>query len=123
MADLSAGGDVVLCRFIFGGENPTYGTLGDIWVLSLPAFRWFRPDISGPARMGHQCAVVGKRQLLVVGGQPSFANRLVPPLAEDPWEQGLGVMDMTSLSWSSQYTPSAQEYDAPDLVRAWYASG
>lgn len=41
----------------------------DMYILSVPGFHWFKaPTISGGPRAFHTCNVVGKRQMLVVGG-------------------------------------------------------
>ena len=41
----------------------------------------------------------------------------------DPWTEGLGILDLPSLSWSDQYDSEASEYDSPDIVKSWYSNG
>jgi len=121
-------------RFIYGGYDNTdysnintpsdFTVLGDIWVLSLPGFKWFQATVEGPPRWVHACAVVGNRQMISVGGVSAYANAWTtnnPPV--DPWAQGLGVLDLSLLSWSAQYDPTAAAYTSPDMVQAFYNDG
>ncbi|GME60022.1 Kelch repeat protein [Neofusicoccum parvum] len=111
--------------FVMGGWDAFQGVCyDDMYILSVPGFHWFKaPTISGGPRAFHTCNVVGKRQMLVVGGVNY--NLGVPGdwKDPDPWSQGLGVFDMTNLSWSSSYDPAAAAYNSPDKVRAWYKQG
>jgi hypothetical protein len=121
-------------RFIYGGyDNTGYSNINtlaeftfltDIWVLSLPGFRWFRADVQGPARFAHACALVGNRQMLNLGGVPTFLGSWTaddPPT--DPWAQGLGILDLSSLNWSDQYDPAAPAYASPEMVQTFYSNG
>lgn len=38
----------------------------------------------------------------------------------DPWDNGLGIFDLTKLEWRSSYNASAAEYDSPQIVKDWY---
>ncbi|GME34275.1 putative kelch repeat protein [Neofusicoccum parvum] len=109
--------------FIMGGYYDfSDGVLDDIYILSLPGFHWFKvPTTTGSPRCVHTCNVVGKRQMLVVGGigKPWPAGWEDP----DPWVRGLGIFDMTQLSWSSGYDADAAEYESPEIVQEWYRNG
>ncbi|OJD30271.1 kelch repeat protein [Diplodia corticola] len=97
----------------------------DAYILSLPGFHWFKaPDMSGGPRAFHTCNVVGNRQMVVVGGV-NYYNLGVPGdwKDPDPWSQGIGVFDMTQLSWSAGYDAGAAAYESPDKVKAWYDQG
>lgn len=41
----------------------------------------------------------------------------------DPWTQGLGILDLPTLTWSSRYDSDASDYDSPDVVKEWYGEG
>lgn len=110
--------------FIYGGMLSAGGTSDEVYVLSLPGFVFFKaPGGRSTKRAAHSCVVVGKRQLLSVGGTDGslgFPGSLLDP---DPWKQGLGVFDMTRMAWSGGYRADAEAYDSPATVREWYAQG
>lgn len=41
---------------------------------------------------------------------------------QDPWPYGIGVFDMTALTWKSQFNPDAAAYVQSDLVKDFYAT-
>jgi hypothetical protein len=41
----------------------------------------------------------------------------------DPWSQGLGVFDLSSMSPRTSYDPKAAPYDPPGVVKDWYSDG
>lgn len=112
--------------FLYGGWNAGTGeTYNDTYVLSLPAFRWFRgPDATSP-RLGQTCQVVGggKRQMLSVGGSNNNMPTEERWTTADVWKQGLGILDLTELAWSDGYDADAADYEAPQVVKEWYQSG
>jgi hypothetical protein len=58
--------------------------------------------------------------MIVVGGydwEAGFPKVWQDP---DPWEQGIAVFDLPSLSWKDTYDPNAGEYDAPQVIKDWY---
>lgn len=95
-------------RFLFGGtagsSNRAYS---DVFVLSLPGFVWRQVQFDDVSpRTDHHCAVVGNRQLVVVGGRTtskSAANledglletRGHKGLACSTWRSGLGKTSTT----------------------------
>lgn len=108
--------------FVFGGWTVSTGlTHNDSYILSLPAFRWFKGPTNTEPRVGLSCHVVGsgKRQVLVVGGQNNNNNtyRWSNP---DPWKQGLGIFDLTAMEWSDGYDADAPAYESPQVVKDWY---
>ncbi|SPO00310.1 uncharacterized protein DNG_03155 [Cephalotrichum gorgonifer] len=110
--------------FVFGGTDETNSvTFDDVYILSLPGFVWSKADTSeGGKRSSHSCVVVGKRQMLSVGGtndkiSGQGQNIWLDP---DPFPQGLGIFDMTELSWSTDYSSDAAAYDSPKVVKDWY---
>ncbi|VUC22620.1 unnamed protein product [Clonostachys rosea] len=110
--------------FVYGGRTRSEDTsaYGDIWVLSLPGFVWTTVTNSnkGAPRWGHQCAVAGKSQMITMGG---VSARKANTWKDDPWKEGLGVYDMVDLSWRSNYSASAGDYDTPQAFKAWYQQG
>lgn len=114
--------------FVYGGWDGAQNDIarGDTWVLSLPGFHWFKGE-EAAVHTTRACDVVGKgrRQVLVVGGPgQEFENQQVlqdkPP---DVWANGLGVFDLSTLTWSDRFDADADEYDAPDVVKEWYNQG
>lgn len=39
----------------------------------------------------------------------------------DPWEQGLGIFDMTQLQWTNGYDAEAATYQTPQVVSKWFS--
>ncbi|KAI6419413.1 hypothetical protein MCOR21_010296 [Pyricularia oryzae] len=109
--------------FMFGGEASGYPVSSDVWILTVPGFRWFKAteaDIYGNVRTEHACAVIGqgRRHMISVGGRNWHEN--VEALG---WSDGIGVYDMTNLSWISPYKPNGTAYEKPQVVKEWYAEG
>ncbi|KAI1334825.1 hypothetical protein F5Y15DRAFT_264612 [Xylariaceae sp. FL0016] len=112
--------------FIYGGvSDQIRDTSGDVHVLSLPAFTFFKSDVSGPPRSEHGCAVIGKgkRQMLSVGGVDGANRTFVAPATPDPWTQGIGIYDMVEMNWRDSYDPDAPDYESPSVVQEWYTQG
>lgn len=40
----------------------------------------------------------------------------------DPWDQGIGIFDMSELQWKSSYDASAEPYETPAKIKEWYKS-
>jgi len=90
--------------------------LGDLYVLSLPGFVWFKANYTSTAgRAWARCVTPGNSQMIVVGG---WTNPL-----PDPWSQGIGVFNLTTMSPTSRYDPNATIYDSPEVVKNWYNDG
>ncbi|KAF9640839.1 putative kelch repeat protein [Lasiodiplodia theobromae] len=113
--------------FLYGGWNAGDGgaTYNDTYVLSLPAFRWFRGPDASAARLNHGCHAVGKgrRQFVSVGGTDNNVETAERWTDADPWKQGLGVFDMTEMRWTASYDADAAAYEVPSVVREWYQGG
>ncbi len=96
----------------------------EIFILSMPAFRWFRaPYEARHSRHRHTCHVVGQRHLLSIGGldathtKPVNGSEFESP---DPFPQGLGLFDMTCLNWTMYYNVSAAAYEQSAPVAEFY---
>jgi hypothetical protein len=94
--------------YVYGGQQ-NGDIFGDIYVLSLPSFRWTRIDVDSDWRAGQTCYARG-RQMIVSGG---FWRWTV----EDKWASSLGVFDLSRLEWASRYDPNAEEYVLPERIQ------
>ncbi|KAI9760361.1 MAG: hypothetical protein M1840_002554 [Geoglossum simile] len=108
--------------FLYGGiSTSAQGKVADpeyaqVYILSLPAFTWIRAPNSTVQRLfGHSCQVIGRRQMIVIGGSNPQSGE-----ARNIWPNGLGVFDMTSLQWTSGYDAEAKSYIQPDIVKKYY---
>ncbi|KAK1831021.1 hypothetical protein QBC39DRAFT_99475 [Podospora conica] len=112
--------------FMYGGiTTADYKASGDVYILSLPGFVFFKatPSSTSTKRAEHACVLAGNRQMLSVGGidiDLSFPEVFFDP---DPWKNGLGVLDLTALTWGARYDAKAQPYESPEVVKQWYAKG
>ncbi|KAF2493487.1 hypothetical protein BU16DRAFT_81154 [Lophium mytilinum] len=100
-------------RYLYGGRNTITGVpYDDIYVLSLPAFIWTKINFGASPRWGHDCHVVGNRQLLTVGGNTTNE--------QCDWEiKGVAILDMSTITWGSVYNAFAPEYLVPTPVTKW----
>ncbi|QIW95224.1 hypothetical protein AMS68_000742 [Peltaster fructicola] len=117
--------------FMYGGQQRATGgwisSDGAVYILSLPAFHWFRVPGSAVGRTRHTCNIPSarSRQMISVGGivMPGPLNSsdftIENTGAPDPWANGLGVFDMTKLTWGSYVQPS-DDYTTPDVVKDYY---
>lgn len=112
--------------FLFGGSNPNSGDgFEDVYVLSIPGFVWFRVSTAsaGGPRMGHECVLAGNRQMIVVGGINPELDIVAAHRDVDPWTNGIGVFDISTLSWNSKFDAQAEPYESPDVIKRWYDAG
>ncbi|KAL9037355.1 MAG: hypothetical protein Q9180_003764 [Flavoplaca navasiana] len=81
-------------------------------------------------RGGHSCNAVGGSQIISIGGFDANATIYVgwyDDIREsmfnstDPFAQGLGIFNMTSLAWEDHYTANAPAYVQSDLIRSFSA--
>ncbi|KAK7518779.1 hypothetical protein IWZ03DRAFT_413746 [Phyllosticta citriasiana] len=111
--------------FVYGGWDGSLGlAYDDIYILSLPGFRWFKISSSttGTPRSFHTCNRVAS-QMVVVGGVDYSLGVPEDWQDPDPWDNGLGVFDLNNLVWQSSYNASAAAYDTPQVVKEWYNIG
>ncbi|KAI1153059.1 hypothetical protein F4825DRAFT_416790 [Nemania diffusa] len=114
---------------IHGGWDQLEGrAFNDVYVLSIPSFRWIKvddsnnPDLLGPDQPGrnrHKCDVWNESQLIVSGGQITLGlgetvslsntcNTTYPPIK---------VLDTSTYTWRTEFDPSV-EYSVPSIVTA-----
>lgn len=83
-----------------------------MYVLSLPSFTWTSIYKGTSPRFGHTCHQVNTRTLLTVGGIVDFNLS-----GSCDWEyRGVGVMDISKLTWGSVFNASLDPYEVPELV-------
>ncbi|KAJ9611459.1 hypothetical protein H2200_004643 [Cladophialophora chaetospira] len=103
----------------FDTAEPNNEAFRDVYILSLPAFQWFRahrPDTT--RRTGHRCQLIGNRSMLVIGGG-LFANSDLTKV--DPHPNGLGIFDLSTLQWTTTYNATAPAYERPTMVQDYYS--
>lgn len=93
--------------------------LDEVFVLSLPSFNWQKANyIPSHPRVDHSCNIIGKRQMVVVGGiNPASDNGTALSKTPDIWPNGIGIFDMTAMEWSDRYVASADAYVTPKAVK------
>lgn len=119
-------------RIIHGGivdllMGPDGQKSDEVYVLSLPAFRWFRANYTSLSpRMAHTCHATKTRQMILVGGtNPLYssdynANGDRGGEPQDPWDQGIGVFDMTALEFKDSYQSNTDPYEPPSAIQQFY---
>lgn len=108
------------------GDRTDSGYL-DVYILSLPAFVWFKAGaVTASRRANHFCQVIGHGQMLVIGGRDpshnSTADESFWDNDADPWTHGLGIFDMSTLTWTNAYNASVTKYQPPATVTQYYAN-
>ena len=110
--------------------NTTVMSGGGVYVLSLPSFQWIRVYQGGSLRIKHKCQLAGKHTMLVVKGTVPRNNREYDPLEADcgayPFENGLGIFELHSHTWISNYDAEEEEdyaigSDISDVISGGYA--
>ena len=97
--------------------------LDEVWVLSLPAFAWFKANYTAQNnRWRHTCNIAGNRQMITIGGI-NINDQNLGGQSKDPFSQGFGVFDLTELTWSSGYDAHAAPYETPGVIKDWYNAG
>ena len=114
--------------FLYGGANDlsvaSTVNMGVVHVLSLPSFHWSRQEASLQfGRYLHSCALVGKRQMVVVGGAVVTKDAIISgtpwsAYVPDPWPNGIGIFDLSDMEWKASYDADAAAYTTPQIVKA-----
>jgi len=85
----------------------------DLWILSLPSFRWIRKVFTDPGvpapRQQHTCHSIGMN-MLILGGATNTTGTCA-------WDE-MSFMDMTTLTFSTVYSYNPNQYVLPDIVKA-----
>ena len=104
---------------MYGGRDAS--TLFDeVWILSLPSFTWTQVFSGQSPRFSHTCHLVGSRTMITVGGLKSVNQAQGLADTDAPacdWEiEGVGVFDISSLTWGSVYNATSPPYEVPDQL-------
>ncbi|CAF9912087.1 MAG: hypothetical protein ALECFALPRED_007866 [Alectoria fallacina] len=93
----------------------------EVYVLSLPAFVWFKANYTSvDPRIYHTCHVVGNQILSIGGLNPSLADLAVAMNDTDPFWEGIKVFDMTALEWTNYYNASSASYTPSGIILDYY---
>lgn len=98
--------------YVFGGwGNTAGGSDGNVYVLSIPSFRWIRVNEDSNLRVRHHCGLIGNHTMLVVGGVQPNGEDLQPIDASGcdaspMFAQGLGIFSLNDHTWVTNYDPS-----------------
>lgn len=119
--------------FFYGGFQSTGNDsvqFDTIHILSLPAFHWIQVNYppSSP-RSSHTCTTFhNTAQIISHGGtDPAASGRNFTQLSQtifstaDPRKQGLGIFNLTSLTWKDSFDPNAPPYVQSDPIKQYYA--
>ena len=106
--------------YMYGGYagNPGKGTqqYDEIWALSIPSFTWNLIDSShNSPRMGHTCHLIGKKQMLSIGGVNIAENDIWNTPDFINWN-GIGVYDLSAATWVPGFNAEADIYRRPKVV-------
>jgi len=97
-----------MCSYVFGGvESAMAESDGNVYVLSLPSFRWIRISDGSQARIKLKCQLLGKHTMLTVGGTVPVDGRVYEPEPADcdsgQFANGLGIFDLRTHAWLTRY--------------------
>ncbi|KAI5838807.1 hypothetical protein DFP73DRAFT_563252 [Morchella snyderi] len=97
--------------FIYGGWDGV-NNFDQVYVLSIPSFRWIKIFEGKDERRSHTCHVVGNRQLMTVGGR---RGRTLP--GECDWQPNtISLFDMVTLDWVPEYKPNGTKWEVPKPI-------
>lgn len=98
--------------YVFGGWGNSFGgSDGDVYVLSIPSFRWIRVNEDSSRRSRHSCNILGNHTMIVVGGIQPIGEEVLPLDAtgcdtSPMFTQGLGIFSLNNHTWATDYDPS-----------------
>jgi len=99
--------------YMFGGHGTDINhSDGNVYVLSVPSFRWIRVTTDTQRRVFHQCHVMGKHTMVVVGGIQPSSDAVQPGTqagcdsANGLFANGLGIFNLNQHTWLTSYDPS-----------------
>ncbi|KAI4160299.1 MAG: hypothetical protein LQ342_005891 [Letrouitia transgressa] len=102
---------------LYGGWDEK-NVLGDVWVLTMPAFHWIKVNTTSTKplsvpRMDHSCATYQDRQMLVIGGKNKLEEPHIP--CADNYS-ALRMLDTTTFQWQTHYPLQDTMYKVPQPV-------
>ena len=93
--------------YMYGGGGTYLGdSFDEVWVLSLPMFRWTKVYDGPLGVFGNTCHLTGKRYMLSVGGyrEEAVCGTL------------LWIFDASELKWVDDYSPNEAYYVSVQIV-------
>ena len=105
---------------MYGGRDANGNYFDEIWVLSLPSFTWTLVYSGQSPRCSNTCHLACPRTMLTIGGVVSESQlKGLPGVNASPcdWEaKGIGVLEISSITWGSVYSAEAPPCEVPDQV-------
>lgn len=118
--------------FLYAGWASSLGAKAapydSAYVLTLPGFNWIRASYPyNNPRHALSCESVGGGQILTIGGLDTTvfdsSNTYQGPFeTPDPFTNGLGVFDISSLTWKDSYVANQTVYTPSSQVLNFYES-
>lgn len=118
--------------FVYSGWGGNLGPAAipydEVYVLSLPSFNWFKADyLAENPRHAFSCNHIGGGQIVTVGGVNSTTNGpndLYKDVfnTQDQFVQGLSIFDLSTMTWSPNYSAAKAEYSPSDQIQQYYAT-
>ncbi|KAJ0103853.1 kelch repeat protein [Diaporthe amygdali] len=115
---------------VYAGWNNTLGeravSYDAAYVLSLPSFNWFKADYEAAnPRHALTCEHIGGGQVLTIGGLDTSQNDAANQYrgvfhTKDDFPQGLGVFDLSSLSFATSFEANRTTYEYATALRTYY---
>lgn len=117
---------------LYGGTLEDRKFYDDVWVLSIPSFRWISVQDAnntelinnGPdaGRKGHTCTMWEDSQMIILGGMFSSpaASRPSTPSDKsvcDTTFSPIRLLDTSSYTWQQEYRPD-RTYSIPSVISA-----
>ena len=112
---------------IYGGGSLATGRgYEDVFVLTIPSFKWIQISdkgnqdntLSGESigRTEHTCNLYGDRQMVVLGGDIDFGDQLENNVSCNEQYAAIRVLDTTTFEWQKNFSPNPAAYSVPDAV-------
>ena len=112
---------------MYGGWSLLDGrAFEDVYVLSIPSFRWIKVDdkatnkeVKLPGAVGRKgltCHMRGDRQMLVLGGGVNLDKDQKNGLTCDTSYPAIGLLDSTTLAWMDHFNSVSEPYAVPQVV-------
>lgn len=108
--------------YVFGGmAAKTKDSDGNVYVLSVPSFRWIKVYDDHVLRYKHKCVLAQKHTMLAVGGIIPIDDMEYYPQSRNcdssTFANGIGIFDLRKLSWMSNYNADDHgEYTIPSKI-------
>ncbi|KAJ3568922.1 hypothetical protein NPX13_g6259 [Xylaria arbuscula] len=109
-----------------GWDQLNRRSFNDVYVLSLPSFRWIKvedsgnPDLAGvdkPGRNRHKCDMWNETSMIVTGGEITLGVWNTTLLAEtcNATYPPMKVLDVSTYEWQTQFNPTST-YSVPKVI-------